>query len=408
MKRMLGIGLHWGYNLLSVLTPLIVIPHLIRQVGMEKYGDLALVQVTSFATLPLVDFGMGSVGAKWINDLQKKVDADRAILIQVLATVATWCIATVAALIYIFAVREGLFLEFLISQISVLASLVPAQFILVHREQQRKFGSVGILSRLVLIAMTLLFVVGKDSCEIFLSLQAIISVLVSLILLTSIRFDFKISIASNDYISALALLKLGWPQIIRRSATLPLSLLLPALLTMGGDQAAVAIYSISEKIRTITWQLASPILAYYSNRYFQLSKGAQGRPDQDKFFTKTMLSVAGLGIALIGSIWAELILVALSVPPSPENILVWRLGCLSSLPGVWVAYLMAIYFPILQKARGLTIGLWLLTASLMCVAAVAVPTFGAGAAVLQMTAWEFAAGILILIYSANRQKAVGA
>jgi len=242
---------HLSSNAISVILPLFTIPILISRLGLDGYGQIALIQLISAATLPLIDGGMSQLSHVFIRRQLSKVNPFYQ------AVHLFWFFLTlIPLLIYSVLFDKTLLFPFLLSQLCCVLTFSPSPYFLSLSGRQRDFGlsqlAIKVLHAIFLIA----FVFKKDDIVLVFVSQLFITIFVNIAVFRSCaipRVHFHAWIFK-------AFIVVGFRKNLRRLSSTPLTYIMPLLISQKASLDSVAIFSIMEKIRGVVWQLIYPLI----------------------------------------------------------------------------------------------------------------------------------------------------
>ncbi|MBQ0943125.1 hypothetical protein KAK07_07235 [Ideonella sp. 4Y16] len=387
-----GVFVHWAYNAASALVPILMIPHLLKTLGPNEYGDLALIQIISFTTLIVVDCGLSTVGPKILAEARKS-DGDCALPRRLLLLhFLMWVVASLLGFVWLTAVSSERFHLYGLSQLAVLAAFLPPAYLIIHRGGQLTYGLLGIASRGIHLFTVLLFVRVESDAWIYFLSNAAISLCSSLFLYR--RYCF-----SNDAIcrssgstrnGLIDLWRMGLAQLSRRAASVPITVVIPSLLAGHDDKALIALYSLIDKIRTVVWQIINPVLAAFAAYHFSVEESARLASVYrvKRRFVFIILSIVASTVLLPSFLATQQILELANYPLSDTAIWCWRLGSIGAVPAIILAYAMSILSPDVVRGRRLTLAIWCCTAAVGLLSVPLMDVLGLHYAVLAMAIWE--------------------
>lgn len=393
MRNSNQVLLHTIANFIGACSPLLLLPHLFRTLGGEGYGQLALIQIASFATLPLIDFGTSSTGPKWLAD-HKELPIASILKINALSTLLTWSVASVGAVIYIALIDSSLLMLLIVLQLTAFVSLYPPIYVVAALGLQGTYGVVFAVSRITVLILTYFFVRKPADLWIFVSINFLLTSIASIILLIIINRQDSNRIKSEEdkFIEAVKFLRASAQQFVRRSASIPIPLMAAASLQSLWGSSAVAIYSVAEKTRTICWQAINPLLSrYLASAFLNIEK--------TRSIINPPRSIIGLLLLMsIGSaVSYDLIGRVLKIPADPLFALTWIISSLAMVVCGICSFYQGVYFPILGRDKILTMLLWMGSFLVLICMPLSVKHFGHTAAILLLNTWDILAIIAILI-----------
>lgn len=405
LKRYYGLALHWINNLAAIASPLFIIPYLLINIGVAEYGRVALVQIVTFATLPLIDFGIGSIGAHYFGEAATKKEGRKIFYASIVAHSMAWLVVSLIGGMFVYHADPEMVFEYSLSQIAAVFSMIPPVYAVVHYGKQAEFGSFGAVAKLGLIPFVVVTVTQPKDIWLFFSYQAAVNGLLAIYLFRVVLKDtIGAAKCPEVFRTSLELLKLGWPQLLRRAASIPIPLGIAALVKSVHGAEGVAIYSVVDKLRTVTWQAIGPVISLYSAVYFRRDEGGESVRLRTISQLKLILFAIALLMSVVPLVFPEVILQILRIEATEERKLAWRIAGVGVFPSICLAYLMAKYLPALQQSRPLTLGLWASTALVLGGSAFSVNLAGGlSYASLAMVIWETLAAVNIFLLTRSKR-----
>lgn len=347
---------HWGGNISSIIAPLVTLPFLIKKLGLEHYGELALIQLISITLLPIIDFGMSINGPKWVDAKSKEGNTNQITRVIIIFHTLIFIIAGLLTIIYIKFQNPSLIVYLILSLGSIFFTTIIPVYLIIGAKLQEYYGCITILTRVFIILGILNFVDESNGVLKFFIIQLVINILSFLIyiyLINKGEYELTTGDIKSDIYEIKKLISNGFQQFIRRSSFLPLNIVIPIILNDNWGASSVAVFSIGEKIKVVIWQIINPILSWFINRYYTLI----GKDLKNKL-TKEIIILLGL-LSLIGCLFvynlALQILEFLNIEPTLENIKIIQVCGLYFLSGTALAYSMTRYLPELSNNKLLTI-----------------------------------------------------
>lgn len=387
-----SIASHWISNIVTVLIPILIIPFLIKNIGVSAYGDIAYIQAISMAILVITDFGMNSVGPKILAENRVGVGNTEIVSSMMMLHFLVWTVSTSVGVLFIKLYTPVNAVCFFLSQMAVVFNYIPAPYVAIFFGRQLEYGVINTGTRII-FAFAVIFVInaGGGAYEYFLC-NAIVSFLASALSSFFVWRTINGRLEKIKYDKLLFCGKEGFSQIIRRASNLPIILIVPALVRHVAGAEGVAIYSLTEKIRVVTWQGANPIIAFFSRDIF--SENMYG--DSGKKCVTALLAMA-IVMAFVGIIFSGLIIDKFGMESVHGSKLVWMVGSVFIPVGVIFAYSMSVLMPKIGAEKIKAVYFWVMGFISVLAAYVFMSINPAAVGVFAMTLFEVMASAYIFL-----------
>ena len=262
-------------QLTNALIPLIILPHLIRVLGPENYGNIIYVQSIMLLLVIIVEFGFSTTVTRHISrkrniDLSISIATTNTLFIQFVL------LLTVSIALLCFGMFVGMSVEFFCGIGILLGQAAQPIWLFQGIEKLGRYSIAFILSKLFTLPLMYVFVNTTDDVNHALLIFSVSSVFTSIALLTLLVMEVKIK---AEYLNLSYQLKL-----LNRSKSIFFSLatistytgLIPIAIGLIGGYQELASFNIAERIKSAIQSLVRPISLAFFPRIVWLLKGGFG------------------------------------------------------------------------------------------------------------------------------------
>lgn len=306
---------------IDYMVPMLVIPYLLRVVGVDGFGRIAFTQATLVFFTVFIDYGFGWSATKRVASLRLAGESVNNLFWQVQC--AKLCLlATSALILTLLILLLPSFGEYQPVIYSGYISLLGAAFFPLWLYQGLGLVKNAAIVLLIIriISLILIFSLVKTSDDAFLAamLQSMPVFFASLVLLVNLKLNGILNIFPTEKLKIREELSLGWPAFSASAASLAYRSSNPVFLGIIMSPDVVAYYSVAEKIVKAVQELLKPISQATYPRVMELA--CKSRDETVRFLRRLFLFV-GIGTLInsIAIVALSSVLVELLMGKTPNN-----------------------------------------------------------------------------------------
>jgi PST family polysaccharide transporter len=250
------------FQTINYLIPLIIIPYIVRVIGVRNFGILSFAQAIVYYYSIIVEYGFSITGVQMVayskNDSKKCSEIVSAIFMIQLALVLTGLLALILAAL-VFEEIKAYFWVYFFTYLMIPAQILMALWFYVGREEMQFLNFVNLIGRLIFLG-AVFGVIRKESDFVLVPLvnssAMFISGLVSLGFIIK-KFKLTILFVSSPVIKKY--LQEGWHIFISNFAINLYRNANVLILGMVASKEAVGLYSAGEKLVKAIQSIFTPL-----------------------------------------------------------------------------------------------------------------------------------------------------
>ena len=236
---------------INFLLSLIVIPHVIRKVGANGFGIIAVAQVVTFYLSVLTDYGFNQTATREITLCKNDIQKISRIFFNVLAAKLLLCFIAFGLLIAIvftvpvFHEHIDLYLlafSFVIGQI-----MLPSWFFQ-GIEKMHYMAIMALIARAIMVVLVFIFIQAKGDESLFLFFMGLGNVVGGLIGIFFAMYSFKVVFIRPGWQGVINELKTGWQITLTNLSMSTCQYIGVFILRLFTNDFVVGYYSIAEKV----------------------------------------------------------------------------------------------------------------------------------------------------------------
>ncbi len=306
---------YFTVQILSILVPLISYPYLLRIIGPEKYGLIAVAASTSAIIATISDYGASFTGvrdiARFSDDVQHTAKYFfNSIVLRLI--VFLFCLLLLIPIYYLVPLLQNEIILFGLTFASLIPALIFPQWLFVGLQKMRQYNALLFLNKLISVGLVFIIITQSDDYKIFPLTQlipSIVSAIICLFYLNILGIRFKITLIGNIRQQFLD----GFLPFLSQGLTSLYVQLNPLFLMLLINNATlVGYYAVAEKIVVMTKSLFSPLnqlfLPNISKQFFVSVDNAIAEIKQ---YSKFIAIVNFIGMVLL-IIFAEHIVILIA------------------------------------------------------------------------------------------------
>lgn len=260
----------------NYILPLILLPYLVRVLGVEYFGLLAFATVTVNLLRGIVSYGIDLSGAKQISinrdNKEKLVEIFSAILVVkfLLALISFLILSVLLLFVEKFQLHSEVFLfTFLLVFGDVLFPIWFFQGV----EKMKMITYIRLTYKSIFVLSVILFVKEQGEYSIVPLLDSLGAICAGIVALFFVSKDFNVSFTFPKYADVMFQFKDGWHIFVSRIAVIMYSSINTFLLGILTNNESVGYYSIAEKIYVAMRGLFVPVIQalfpFLSKKYIE-------------------------------------------------------------------------------------------------------------------------------------------
>jgi len=310
------------FQVINYIIPLVVIPYIVRVIGVEKFGIISFAQAICYYLLIVVEYGFTITGVQLIaqnrhNQAKQSEIFSSIIIIQILLMILGLALIGLGALLFQ-EVRQY-FLIYLFSYLLIPGQIMVALWFFIGVEEMQYLNYVNLIARLSYIALVFLLVHHESDYPRIPLLNGISYILGGIFSLGFIFRKFKIRLQLVGIDKLWFYLKDGWHLFVSNFAINLYRNSNVVLLGLVASKEVVGIYSAGEKVIKVFQSVFTPIT---QTLFPYFSRIKTSHPERSLRSIKLLLRVM--------SLFAGTITVLLMLGAKPLTILILGKSFLSA------------------------------------------------------------------------------
>lgn len=287
-----SLGIVQGTN---YLLPILITPYVIKRVGADGFGIIAVTQVIMMFLMNISDYGFNLTATRDVSQNRENTDKLSKIFYTVLITKLMIVTVLLAGLLLVLGLVPGLrhfTTLYLLSFVSVIGQSLLMNWLYQGIEKMKMVLYISLFARLVFVALVLLFIRQRSDYIYFIFFTGLGNVLAGgfSILMAIRQLRLKVILPSKQDI--LAELKNGWHIMTASLAVSSYVYINVLVLRLFTSDTVVGYYSVAEKIITAARQILS---VYFQAIYPQVCRVVlAGKREILHFFRNYFLPFLGL------------------------------------------------------------------------------------------------------------------
>ena len=305
-KNLLVNFFHFGiFQFISRLVPLIVVPYLIRVIGVENYGIVSYAKAICYYFRIIVEYGFMITGvqliAQALGDVNKESERYSTIItIQIALAIIGFLVYLV--IVFSFQELKSHFLVYLYSYGLVVANIFFALWYFVGKEKVIFLNIINFISRLLFLVSVLFLIKNPEDYYLVPLLESGALFIGGLVSVTIVVKKFKIKYIFPTLNKLRYYLKEGWYLFVSNLSISLYRSLNIVILGLFADNTAVGLYSAGEKLIKTFQTILNPItqtLYPYISRITVKSKESSLKAV--KYIVYSIIGVSTAIVALLNS-----------------------------------------------------------------------------------------------------------
>ncbi len=235
----------------NFLLSLVVIPYVIRIVGADGFGVIAVAQVMMFYLSVTVDYGFNRTAIRDIALYKNDHARISRVFFTVLVSKLFICLLAFALLILLLLLvplfREH-FTLYLLAFSFVLGQAVLVNWFFQGLEKMHYMAIASLFSRLLFVALVVLFIKRKEDGALYIFFMGLGNIVTGLISIYAVTRMYKLQVIKPSRADIGHELKEGWPVMVSNLSLTTIQYIGVFILRLFTNYFVVAYYSIAEKI----------------------------------------------------------------------------------------------------------------------------------------------------------------
>lgn len=290
----------------NYIVPLLTVPYLTRTLGIDAWGEIALAQVVFLYFILLVDYGFSWSAVRQIAEERSNPVAVSKIFNATWA--AQWIllclsIPLLAIIVSVTPMMRDVWPLYAVGTAVLLGQVLFPVWLMQGLEKLREVALIQLFTRVLLLIPIFIFIHSPDDMVLTMAIQSLGGV-VSGVLCLYLIFRQKVVIPSwpawRDVRSAF---RDGWGLFLSRGWISLYTNLIPLILGIVSGAAAVGIYSLANKVRSVAQSMLAPvsqaIFPRMSHLYAHDAGAAQSLLKTSLLVVVGVAGISGLGIFIL-------------------------------------------------------------------------------------------------------------
>ncbi len=253
----------WFLNIqfINLLIPLISYPYLLRVIGPEKYGLIAVANSIGAILVTLTEYGISFIGIRDVSRISDEVEKvsqyfSKAIVIR--ALIFALCVIVIVPVILGVPILQRHAILFILTIVAIFPGMMFPQWLYIGIQKIRQYNYILLLSKALSVALVFILITAESDYAIFPLVNLIpacIVVWVNLLYLKKI--GIRLRVISIEHVWD-HLRSEFYPFISQSLTSLYVQINPILLLALLHDAAMVGYYAVAEKIVLLFKSLFSP------------------------------------------------------------------------------------------------------------------------------------------------------
>ena len=271
----------------NFILSLVVIPYVVRKVGADGFGIIAVAQVVIFYLSAITDYGFNRTATRDIAIYKTNPEKISKIFSTVLATKLFICIISFVLLIFLLQVVPLFHFHYnlyLLAFSFVLGQVILINWFFQGMEKMQYMAFTGLFSRLVFVILVFVFIRGKNDTPLFIFFMGAGNMIAGCISIYVAVRMYKLKLIKPAWADIMREIRNGWQVTITNLSMITCQYIGIFILRIFTNDTLVGYYSIAEKIYFAMKQMMEIFSQTIYPRVCLLVQ--QGKEEMISFFKK--------------------------------------------------------------------------------------------------------------------------